>query len=130
MAMQFEFVPNAERTDPRDMSRPWGLLTAKAAYQLVKVTLWPEGKHVLKVRGALVTAQQIAELAQIVQSVAEGCADNDAVARHAIEEIAAQLPPVRVAYEHEEDAAAAALAALAGPVFPGAGEPFADWDQA
>lgn len=138
MAMQFEFTPNADRTDPADMSRPWGRLTAKinAGMSDVELSLWPDGAHILKVAargtniGAVVTASRLAELARIVQSVAELCADRDVTHSHVIEEIAAQLPPVRVAYEREEDGAAAALAALSGPVFPGAGEPFADWDQA
>lgn len=121
MNIRYEFVPNADRTDPRDMSRPWGRLIAKwnHATSVVEVALWPDGPHILKVparrtnMGATVTAAQLAELARVVQSVAELCADRDVTHRHVIEEIAAQLPP-----------------RLAGPLFPGAGEPFADWDQA
>lgn len=128
MMLHFQCVPNADRTDPADMSRPWGRLTAKmnAGTSIVEVALWPDGAHILKVpdrrtnMGATVTAAQLAELARLVKSVAEGCAAHDRFVLASRQSY--------VAYEREEDAAAAALAVL-GPVFPGAGEPFADWED-
>ena len=52
MNMQFDYVPNDDRFDPRDMSRPWGRLTAKmnAGTPIIEATLWPDGRHVLKTR--------------------------------------------------------------------------------
>ena len=85
MTMQFDYVPNDDRFDPRDMSRPWGRLTAKmnAGTSIIEATLWPDGAHILKVParranlGAVVTAPQLAEFARMVESTAGWCADHD-----------------------------------------------------
>lgn len=90
--MNLTFDHNPDRTNPRDASRPWGRLTAKmnAGTSIIEAALWPDGAHILKIParrtnlGAVVTASQLAELAQIVESVAQWCADCDAAqAQHA-----------------------------------------------
>ena len=93
MNMQFEHVPNDDRTDPRDGSRPWGRLTAKtnAGTSVIEVTLWPDGAHVLNIPdrranlGAVVTAAQLAEFARMVGSTAEWCARCDATETQLVE---------------------------------------------
>ena len=83
MNMQFDYMPNDERTDPRDASRPWGRLTATmhAGTSVLTASLWPDGRHVIKIPrpniGAVVTAAQLAEFARMVESTAEWCAGND-----------------------------------------------------
>ena len=85
MNMQFDYVPNDDRFDPRDMSRPWGRLTAKmnAGTSIIEATLWPDGAHILKMParranlGAVVTATELAEFARMVESTAEWCAVRD-----------------------------------------------------
>ena len=86
MNMQFDYVPTYDRTDPRDMSRPWGRLTAtmNAGTSIIEATLWPDGAHVLNIPdrranlGAVVTASELAEFARMVASTAGWCADRDA----------------------------------------------------
>ena len=108
MNMQFEYMANDDRTDPRDMSRPWGRLTATtdAGTSIIEATLWPDGRHVLKIRRrtklgadgepveraagaapqlAVVTAAQLAEFARMVESTAKGCAGDDAAEMHGVE---------------------------------------------
>ena len=104
MNMQFEHMPNDDRTDPRDMSRPWGRLTAKmnAGTSIIEATLWPDGAHILKIParrtnlGAVVTAAQLAELARIVASTAEWCARCDATELQGVE-LAAKAARIRAA---------------------------------
>ena len=93
MNMQFDYVPTYDRTDPRDMSRPWGRLTAKmnGGTSIIEATLWPDGAHILKIParranlGAVVTAAQLAEFARAVESTAKGCARSDATEMQGIE---------------------------------------------
>ena len=79
MNMQFDYMPNDERTDPRDASRPWGRLTATmhAGTSVLTASLWPDGRHVIKIPraniGAVVTAAELAEFARMVESTAEWC---------------------------------------------------------
>ena len=104
MNMQFDYVPNDARTDPRDMSRPWGRLTAKmnAGMSDVELSLWPDGAHILKVAargtniGAVVTASQLAELARMVESTAGWCARCDATELQGVE-LAAKAARTRTA---------------------------------
>ena len=104
MNMQFDYVPNDDRFDPRDGSRPWGRLTAKtnAGTSVIEVTLWPDGAHVLNIPGrranlgAVVTASQLAEFARMVGSTAEWCADRDAAELQGVE-LASKAERVRAA---------------------------------
>ena len=104
MNMQFDYVPNDDRTDPRDGSRPWGRLTAKtnAGTSVIEVTLWPDGAHVLNIPdrranlGAVVTAAQLAEFARMVGSTAEWCARCDATETQLVE-LAAKAARTRAA---------------------------------
>ena len=100
MNMQFDYVPNGARTDPRDMSRPWGRLTAKtnAGTSIIEATLWPDGAHILKIParrtnlGAVVTASELAEFARMVASTAGWCADRDATELQGVELAEDQAP--------------------------------------
>ena len=102
MTMQFDYVPTFDRPDPRDMPRPWGRLTAKmnAGTSIIEATLWPDGRHVLKIPdrranlGAVVTASQLAEFARMVASTAEWCAGRDAAELQGVE-LAANAARVR-----------------------------------
>ena len=102
MNLQFDYVPNDDRFDPRDMSRPWGRLTAKmnAGTSIIEATLWPDGAHVLNIPdrranlGAVVTAAQLAEFARAVESTAKGCARCDATEMQGIE-LAAKAARIR-----------------------------------
>ena len=104
MNMQFEHMPNGDRTDPRDGSRPWGRLTAKtnAGTSVIEVTLWPDGAHVLNIPGrranlgAVVTAAQLAEFARMVGSTAEWCARCDVTEIQHVE-LAAKAARIRAA---------------------------------
>ena len=103
MNMQFEHMPNDDRTDPRDMSRPWGRLTAKtnAGTSVLTASLWPDGAHVIKIThahtanlGAVVTAAELAEFARVVESTAKGCAGDDAAEMQGVE-LAAKAARIR-----------------------------------
>ena len=126
MTMQFEYMANDDRTDPRDMSRPWGRLTATtdAGIAAIVATLWPDGRHVLEIRReaprqlpffptgadgepveraagaapqlAVVTAAQLAEFARMVESTAKGCAGRDATELQGVE-LAAKAARIRAA---------------------------------
>lgn len=109
--MNLTFDPNPDRTNPRDASRPWGRLTAKmnAGTSLIEAALWPDGAHILKIParrtnlGAVVTASQLAEFAQIVESVAQWCADADAAeVQHA--DVAAKVARIRTGLAGLDDA--------------------------
>lgn len=100
--MNLTFDPNPDRTNPRDASRPWGRLTAKmnAGTSIIEAALWPDGAHILKIParrtnlGAVVTVSQLAAFAQIVEAVAQWCADCDAAeAQHA--GVAAKVAAIR-----------------------------------
>ena len=96
MNMQFDYMPNAERTDPRDASQAWGRLTATmhAGTSVLTASLWPDGRHVIKIPrpniGAVVTSAQLAEFARMVESTAEWCAGHDELV--AVLRAAADLP--------------------------------------
>lgn len=100
--MNLTFDPNPDRTNPRDASRPWGRLTAKmnAGTSIIEAALWPDGAHILKIParrtnlGAVVTASQLAEFAQIVESVAQWCADCDA-AELRLDGVAVEVAQIR-----------------------------------
>ena len=102
--MQLEYMANDDRTDPRDMSRPWGRLTAtmNAGTSIIEATLWPDGRHVLNIPGrranlgAVVTAAQLAVFARAVESTAKGCAGDDAAERPGVE-LAAKAARIRAA---------------------------------
>lgn len=104
MSMQFDYVPNSERTDPRDASRSWGRLTAKmnAGTSIIEATLWPDGAHILKIParrtnlGAVVTAPQLAEFARMVESTAGWCARCDGAEVQYLE-LAAKAARIRAA---------------------------------
>ena len=104
MNMQFDYVPNDDRFDPRDASRPWGRLTAKmnAGTSIIEATLWPDGTHILKIParrtnlGAVVTASELAEFARMVASTAGWCADRDATELQGVE-LAAKAARIRAA---------------------------------
>ena len=104
MNMQFDYVPNDDRTDPRDASRSWGRLTAKmnGGTSIIEATLWPDGAHILKIParranlGAVVTASQLAEFARMVESTAGWCADRDATELQGVE-LAAKAARIHVA---------------------------------
>ena len=115
MTMQFDYVPNDERTDPRDASRPWGRLTAKtnAGTSVLTASLWPDGAHVIKIPsrranlGAVVTAPQLAEFARMVESTAEWCAGRDATELQGVE-LAAKAARIRAALAYDAVAGAEA----------------------
>ncbi len=100
MNMQFDYVPNDERTDPRDASRPWGRLTATmhAGTSVLTASLWPDGRHVIKIPrpniGAVVTSAQLAEFARMVESTAGWCARSDATEIQHVE-LAAKAARIR-----------------------------------
>ena len=103
MNMQFDYMANDDRTDPRDMSRPWGRLTAKtnAGTSVLTASLWPDGAHVIKIThaqtanlGAVVTAAELAEFARMVASTATWCADRDAAELQGVE-LAAKAARIR-----------------------------------
>lgn len=104
MNMQFDYVPNDARTDPRDGSRSWGKLTAKmnAGTSIIEATLWPDGAHILKIParrtnlGAVVTASQLAEFALILGSTARWCARCDATETQHVD-LAAKVAQIRAA---------------------------------
>lgn len=107
MNMQFDYMPNDERTDPRD-ARPWGRLTATmhpAGTSVLTASLWPDGRHVIRIPraniGAVVTAAQLAEFARMVESTAEWCARSDATEIQHIE-LAAKAARIRVAVKGDE----------------------------
>lgn len=101
MNMQFDYMPNDERTDPRS-SRPWGRLTAtmNAGTSVLTASLWPDGRHVIKIPranlGAVVTAAQLAEFARMVESTAGWCARCDATEVQYLE-LAAKAARIRTA---------------------------------
>ena len=116
MSMQFDYVPNDDRTDPRDTSRPWGRLTAKmnGGTSIIEATLWPDGANILKIParranlGAVVTAAQLAEFARAVESTAKGCARCDATELQGIE-LAAKAERIRAGAAARIRASAAKL---------------------
>ena len=62
----FTFEGNAGRVDPRDASRPWGVLKAPG----LRVTLWPDGCHTLAVgrRHTIVTSNLLRDLADAMDN--------------------------------------------------------------
>ena len=117
MNMQFDYVPTFDRTDPRDMSRPWGRLTAKTngGTSVLTASLWPDGAHVIKIThahtanlGAVVTASELAEFARAVESTAKGCARCDATELQGIE-LAAKAERIRAGAAARIRASAAKL---------------------